>query len=500
MKFLKKRNVKSKEEHVFLKGDSWDDWFKYSTLFHVYYFNPSNNGYSLIGSIKIGEDDMTSKRTPEIPNSFTQLPNTHFSVGQDVSYYENLAELSDETRNRILTSLNDISFKEEHYQKSIKLSVTRISLLRGVTSTSVRGQFRRIAQGNSSLTKYEFKYIPYGYGPDFNELKFNVIPESNPPTNIHVFIGRNGVGKTFLLNNMIHSLLKPKAIKYGKFLSDEGRNFFANLVSVNFSAFDETKPPKEERDTTKQIKYTYLGLKRITKNSKTGKEYLVTKSEKDLLIEFVKSLEACKRSSKISQWQEALFELESDQLFKKAAISKIGDIEDSQELINRSIITFKNLSSGHKIVLLTITRLVETIEEKSLVILDEPETHLHPPLLSAFIRSLSNLLTSRNGVAIVATHSPVVLQEVPNSCAFQIRRSGNTVQYDRLPIESFGENVGVLTREVFGLEVTDSGFHKLIAEIAERSETIEEVLTEFNGELGFEAKALARTIMNKKNL
>lgn len=42
------------------------------------------------------------------------------------------------------------------------------------------------------------------------------------------------------------------------------------------------------------------------------------------------------------------------------------------------------MSSGHAIVLFTITRLVDTVGEKSLVLLDEPEVHLHPPLLSAF--------------------------------------------------------------------------------------------------------------------
>lgn len=56
--------------------------------------------------------------------------------------------------------------------------------------------------------------------------------------------------------------------------------------------------------------------------------------------------------------------------------------------------------------------------------LDEPESHLHPPLLSAFIRSLSELLILRNGVAIIATHSPVILQEVPKRCAWILNRSG----------------------------------------------------------------------------
>lgn len=43
--------------------------------------------------------------------------------------------------------------------------------------------------------------------------------------------------------------------------------------------------------------------------------------------------------------------------------------------------------------LLTLTKLVELVEEKTLVILDEPEEHLHPPLVSAFIRALSKLVS-----------------------------------------------------------------------------------------------------------
>ncbi|WP_444822831.1 AAA family ATPase, partial [Vibrio parahaemolyticus] len=54
------------------------------------------------------------------------------------------------------------------------------------------------------------------------------------------------------------------------------------------------------------------------------------------------------------------------------------------------------MSSGHAIVLFTITRLVDTVGEKSLVLLDEPEGHLHPPLLSAFLRTLSDLLYIKN--------------------------------------------------------------------------------------------------------
>ncbi len=110
--------------------------------------------------------------------------------------------------------------------------------------------------------------------------------------------------------------------------------------------------------------------------------------------------------------------------------------------------------------------------KKNFVLIDEPEIHLHPPLLSAFIRTLSDLLDNRNGVAIIATHSPVVLQEIPKSCVLKIERTGKITEAFRPNIETFGENVGVLTREVFGLEVLNSGFYDLLTKKSRNREKI----------------------------
>jgi predicted ATP-dependent endonuclease of OLD family len=188
--------------------------------------------------------------------------------------------------------------------------------------------------------------------------------------------------------------------------------------------------------------------------------------------------------------------LAADPIFREADIASLAATEvddDTLKTLARKL--FGNLSSGHKIVLLTITRLVETVEERTLVLLDEPEAHLHPPLLSAFVRALSDLLVNRNGVAIIATHSPVVLQEVPASCAWKIRRTGRTLAAERPDLETFGENVGVLTREVFGLEVTDAGFHQLLRDAAREESEFQNVVQKFDSELGGEARALVRALI-----
>lgn len=156
------------------------------------------------------------------------------------------------------------------------------------------------------------------------------------------------------------------------------------------------------------------------------------------------------------------------------------------------------MSSGHAIVLFTITRLVDTVGEKTLVLIDEPEVHLHPPLLSAFLRTLSELLDVRNGVAIIATHSPVVLQEVPRSCVWKVLRSREAINIFRPDVETFGENLGVLTREVFMLEVTSSGYHHLLTESVDQGFSYEDILKSYGGQIGLEGRTVLKAmVMNR---
>ncbi len=84
------------------------------------------------------------------------------------------------------------------------------------------------------------------------------------------------------------------------------------------------------------------------------------------------------------------------------------------------------------------------------------------------------------------------MQEVPKSCVWKLRRAGDFANAERPDLETFGENVGVLTREVFGLEVTEAGFHKMLQDAASEFRSYESILEHFGGQLGEEARAILR--------
>lgn len=491
-------NAKSE---IFLSWDNWND-FSYYTLFGIFYVNENSEKIEL-GSIKIGffgqqEED----RILSVGTEFTQIGLPFFSMGTDVEYYEKLSDLGEEIRNITLTSLNDIAYNVDLYEKAIQEQVTKISFLRDISETTIIGQFRRLAYGGSKLTDYDFKFIsaPNNTEDNHYELSFSVEPYSNPPSNIHVLIGRNGVGKTYLIHNMIDALTKNQNefSQSGKFLWQESfedqERLFANLVCVTFSAFDEFEHPPERKDKSVGLQYSYIGLKSVddTDTDQEDEEYSLAK-------QFSASLFSCINNSKIGIWERTIFILESDPIFKAFNILGLIDNDyNEREIKNRAIDLFQKLSSGHKIVLLTITRLVEKVQEKSLVLFDEPECHLHPPLLSSFTRAISDLLIERNAVGIIATHSPVILQEVPKSCVWKLRRNGNTTFAERLEIESFGENVGILTQEIFGLEVTDSGFHKILKDLVNNTNSYQHAINVLNNQLGLEAKAILRSLFYQK--
>lgn len=508
----------SERESAYLRPDNWDDWFSYSTMYTLNVRDASGVMH-LIGSVKIGQVGMRSdQRRPDLEPSFDVLGLEFFSVGQDDTYYERLNTLGAELRDRVLTGLRDMAFDPQCLETALKEKVTGVSLLRSVPRATVQGQYARLARGGARLSRYNFSYFsPRKVRSKVPPIEFSFVvePESMPPSNIHVLIGRNGVGKTHLLNNMSRSLVDQRssppedvgAFEAGE--EDEGPDLFSNLVSVAFSAFDPFEPLPNRRDRSEGLPCAYVGLKRIGTTS-DGKP-LPPKSPDSLSREFSASVLVCRsQSARLSRWRRALHMLEADPIFKAADVVSLAEDEFAgDELVEdelaedkvkaRARQLFGSLSSGHKIVLLTITRLVETVEERTLVLLDEPEAHLHPPLLSAFVRALSDLLVNRNGVAIVATHSPVILQEVPAQCVWKVWRNGWIVQAERPTIETFGENVGVLTREVFGLEVTDAGFHQLLKAAARDEEDFEDVVAKFAGKLGGEARALIRAlIVNRK--
>ncbi|AVV42915.1 hypothetical protein C6376_17325 [Streptomyces sp. P3] len=479
---------------AWLGSDNWDD-YGFKTVFQLRCYNGSR-GVN-VGAVKIGSFGMEPGRT-SLPKHFEALEPGFFSLGIDESYYATLRdEFDDETRLAVLSGLHDVAYDAELFEQARNEPVMRESLLRGIDADTVRTQYRRIVNGGPTLSRFLIRYRQEALSERAPTLtiELTVDPEKNPPSNIHAVIGSNGVGKTRLLHNIAQTTLTPRGMRRHSSLEDRldhRQHPFTNVVYVSFSAFDSQGPHQVSKAPNRvgdSVDYQYVGLK--TTDGAGVKSYAALGSE------FAECTQRCVEDhpAKARRWSDVLTKLEeTDPLFHDLEITRLARAQDRPDPEQ----VFDGLSSGHKIVLLTLARLVQHTTERTLVLIDEPEGHLHPPLLSTFVRTLSELLKDRNGIAIIATHSPVVLQETPREAVWALRRAGDDLRVDHPEIETFGENVGVITREIFGLEVRRTGFNRLIQSLADGGMSFEDILNEFDDQLGAEGRALARSATRRR--
>ncbi|MFE7777699.1 AAA family ATPase [Streptomyces sp. NPDC057445] len=471
---------------AFLTKDNWND-FGFVTTF-VLEVRQEHGPLLHIGHVRIAHMDMETddgfvRTSDRMPTSFTRLPEGYFSLAQEDDYYEALRLLPPGTDGAILSALHDVGYTEGLWRAVHELQVFKKSLRRGYTPHELDRVMSIAAGERARVVPFHLAYIPPANGllepPTFT---FDAEPGSLPSTNLHALIGRNGVGKSYLLHDIAQQVMA------GSIRVTDGPHAFrkplSGCVVVSFSPFDQ---PYETADDP-GLPFDYVGLRH-------GDE-LRLKTDDELRDEFVRSFDAVRVGARGIRWRKAVRTL------SYAASGFLDSYEDAIENLMRASLgrvqsemgpIFESLSSGHKVALLTVTRLVEVVAERTIVLIDEPETHLHPPLLAALMRSVSDLLTDRNGMAIMATHSPVVLQEVPASCVWKLHRNGAELTAHRPALETYGENIGELTHEVFGLEVTSTGYHAAIAELVEQGLSYEEIATRFTA-LGSEARGLLRAM------
>lgn len=477
--------IRREEGCLTLVEDMWDD-FHFKTSYQLYL--GTGEDFVRVGYVKIATVGVEAySGHTQVPSAFSELPPDYYSLGQDREYYEKLRELLGPRTEATLFALRDIAADEKLLRNVVGEPALSTSLMRNIPQLVVETQFRRIINGLEVLSPYSFTFVkppPNGNSPPF-EARFDVEPGQVPPTNVHVLIGQNGVGKSQLLRDFVTVAVGSDDLTLGVFRDEmappsaepEGLPF-ANVVHIAFSAFDsDIRPINDGR-----VKAHTVGLP--------------AHGGPSLEDQFVLSLERCSKSPRRERWVAAIAMLAAaDEILADEAIvhllepDRVAPESEARE-------KFRRMSSGHKIVVLTVSRLVELVEERSLVLLDEPETHLHPPLLSALTRAVSDLAVDRNGVAIIATHSPVVLQEVPRSCVKILRRSGDDFRAWALETESFGESVSRLTAEVFHLDVQRTGFHQVLREVLMDRPNVAEALAFLGGNLGSEGRFILHALAN----
>lgn len=498
--------------HAVLVQDNWDD-YGYKSTFHVTLHISANESFDL-GSIKIIELDRVGGYTamPKLP--FKQLPSGHASLGGDLDYYETVFKLGRSVFEPYFKGLRDVAFDDEIRASVEDCEAYRVSLLRfGGAERTLSDAARLLRKPTlpqkrkSSGFKVKFKTRVAPHSNTFN-IDFDFRRRGRLPNRINALIGYNGTGKTRLLSNLA---IVASGYGYGSkedVLEHSAGRFIGNappfktVVVVSYSAFDtfvipgRTKIEKERlHDRGEIFGYVYCGLRERSDDSAPNGEHAYRlRTPTEIESEFLSALERVREADRLEDLLEVLKPLLRDPSFQRIGLTQIYANHDDDEL--REL--FRSLSSGHKVVLKIVTELTAHISgsEPTLVLIDEPETHLHPPLLAAFLKSVRACLDTFDGYAIIASHSPVVLQETPAKYVQVLRRVSDQTRVVAPSVETFAESIGVLTQEVFNLGDGSTDWHETLNNLARRH-SLEEIEEAFGRKLGFAARSYILSIRDE---
>jgi len=481
--FEKKRKDKC---YAILDSDAWDDYGIKATFYLTLVIEGEQHN---LGEIKIVDENKNSGRV-SIKEGSDSLPPTACSLGQTIEYYKSLHRFGKEIEKDILTSLRDCAYNPDIYENFKSKSQFNSAIIR----FSPAEQALQYAQDLYSKLEgpnlkpsysFEFKTRLPGFGRN-HHLHFDFFDQlsSKIPSNICVIIGRNGTGKTQILSDLSKAISGYGYAEQSELLSAREKKFprdrpaFRNTIVVSYSAFDMFEIPGknkfEQDELAKQghiFGYKYCGLReRARKN-----EYRI-KTASEVSDEFRSAVNAIKKRGDDESWTDCLEHILADPSFSSVDANNLGLI-------------FDKLSSGQKITLSILAKVFEHIEPASIVIVDEPETHLHPSLMAAFMHSLRDILKKYGSYAIIATHSPVVLQETPSKFVQILAGTSLNPVVKRLGLESFGEEISTLTEQVFGLSFEESNFYAVLQRLDNEGLSLDEINSIFGKRLGLTARS-----------
>lgn len=463
--------------YILLYQDNWDD-FGFTARF-VAELRLSEEDRVDLGGMRIAVG--TEGFRANVPETLTKLPRSAVSMGESIAYYRKLRyEVPDQIRARYFKLMRDIILNPDRRAKLEGSRLWENSFMRLASSRHAlkrAGWYFGLPTEDAAPPEFKFSMqVPGAAAEHHMQIDFGEYPEL--PHRTMLLIGRNGTGKTRCLAGLVSALVPEETLTESTIVRGsviEPMPEFSRIIAVSYNAFDEFPRPRQQRDAPRSS-----GLRRKSRHSY---KYCGLRNEQGNIVtsEVGAMLNDALAPVAESSREDVLLRVLARLLGENLAGALLTD-EEREDGLSR-------LSAGQRLVAAIFTNIIGFIEEGSLLLIDEPETHLHPGLLSSVIASLDDVLNEYDSYAIVATHSPVLLQQVPSPFVRIFRRIEDVPIIEPLEIESFGEDLGELSRLVLGLADPERDFTDTLTTLMRRHGSAAEVEALFPDGLGLQARA-----------
>lgn len=446
---------------VLVNNSKWNDYSNKST--YCLYFYPNILDCEKIGFVKIIHQNVDN--TPDILNDNFYVLNDNFcSLGQEYNYYANIKSLFEKTYDSIFWALKDVAIFPDIQEKFESLYYFNNSLIRYDEQEQLLREvkYRLYDYNLKNLYSFQYSFKP-NFSEEFVDIDFDFDGNKALPSRIFAIIGKNGTGKTQLITSLPIDISKKKSEVF-----TPKTPLFSKVIAVSYSAFDSFEIPSKTVD----FNYIYCGLK----DSKNGPY-----TEKGLKLRFHNSWKRIASNKRFSKWLNLLPFFLDSKLINELVVSNGNSFEEKVDLKGFNSV-IKKLSSGQSILLYIITEIVANIRYASLVIYDEPETHLHPNAISQLINAIHELTNEFQSYCILATHSPLIVRELLSRNVYIMERDESVVIIRKPISETFGENLTVITEDIFGNSIIPNQYKITLNRMVKSGKSYEEIVSLISSE------------------
>lgn len=483
--YVVKGKIRTENRPIFvLEYDKWND-FGIVTQFYLKYL-PLDQASIGIGQVKIMTKGVSETYTV-MQHEFTQLPLEFCSLGQDESYYEELKANFPTNYQGVLLALRDVAFfprirEEFEMDNNFSKSLTRENITEQLMRTI---RMKLFGMDLNTCFKFGYKYKP-PFSDETLNINFDFEYDREIDHRIYAIIGQNGTGKTRLLSSIARDLSNPSATNFSP-----RAPLYAKIFSVSYSFFDQHDIPEPDPS----FNYVYCGLK------KANREWL---TNEELRERFFLAVEKIREKILVKRWSQVLNNFVPGDILRVLFHSGGDEFGNRILFDNEAFLTeqFK-LSSGQSILLYILSEIVAQIRLDSLILYDEPETHLHPNAISALVNTLFSLVHEFSSFCIIGTHSPLIIQEIHARDVYILDRKDSIASIRTLGQESFGENLSIITDEIFGNREIPRHYVQQLKGLVADGKTYEEIveLLEPDDEiqLSLNAKLFIKSLISQQN-
>lgn len=448
----------------FLESIIWDD-YGHKTSFKLHYIDQDGKNLS-VGKVKICKKN-ENKTLDVIPMSFLSLDSNYCSLGQDTSYYSNLKIILGEDSMAFLYAMRDAAAFSRISDDFENDSGFRHSLLRDNSADIALNLGRYVLAGFDPDERVNFTYnTQLAYAPDFNfniKFDFGRINQEDNFNRVIAIIGENGVGKTSLLFNLAKSIANQQ-----KDCFIPHNPLFTKVVAASYSMFD-----KFYDIDARAFNFEYCGMHN-NEGGLMNLEQLKARHKRN-----AETINALNRGLCLKKFLDNILPNDMlESLFEK-------DRRETRFKYNVYEDYYGKMSSGQTMLTNLIIDITANVRSNCLIMIDEPEVHLHPNAITQIINVVNLVCDRFSSCCIMATHSPLVIQSLLSRNVLIMERDIDGIPVVRqMRVESLGENLTTINEEIFSNGQRDKYYRQLIKKAVEGKESMEQVLQELqNGDL-----------------